>query len=90
MITHEKAEERVMLGFWIHAAAYALVIVGLAVLNFTRNPDNLWFLWVAGGWGIGIAAHATAVCIGESRERMVQRTTERLERRESQRNARQT
>ncbi len=82
MITREQAEERVTIGFWIHLAAYLAVNVGLAALNYSRNPDNLWFLWVVGGWGIGIAAHAAAFFIPESRERMIERTTARAERRE--------
>ncbi|MFD0985650.1 2TM domain-containing protein [Methyloligella solikamskensis] len=47
-------------GLIIHFAAYCVVIVALAILNIARNPDNLWFLWVLGGWGVGVAAHAFA------------------------------
>lgn len=82
MMTREQAEERVAVGLWIHLAAYVAVNTGLAALNFSRNPDNLWFLWVVGGWGIGIAAHAAAYFIPEGRERMIERTTARVERRQ--------
>lgn len=47
--------------FFQHLTAYVLVNAGLATLNLTRNPDHLWFLWVVGGWGIGIVAHAVKV-----------------------------
>jgi hypothetical protein len=83
MATHLDAEKRVEMGFWIHLAAYVLVVGALAILNFNRNPDNLWVLWVAGGWGIGIVAHAAAFLSPQLRERMVERTTERMGRRES-------
>ncbi len=82
MITHEQAATRVERGFWIHLAAYVLVVAGLAVLNLTRNPDKLWVLWVAGGWGAGLAAHAAAFFTARGRERLVERTQERMERRE--------
>ena len=49
MITHQQAEKRVIVGFAIHFAVYVIVVAGLAALNFSRNPDHLWFLWVAAG-----------------------------------------
>ena len=48
-------------GFYVHLIVYLCVNVGLAILNFRRNPDHLWFYWVAAGWGIGIAFHAVRV-----------------------------
>jgi hypothetical protein len=44
----------------IHVAAYAAVVVICAGVNLWLAPDNLWFVWVVLGWGIGIAAHALA------------------------------
>lgn len=82
MITHEQAATRVERGFWIHLGTYVVVVGALAALNLTRNPDKLWVLWVAGGWGIGIAAHAAAFFSSQGRARMVERTQERMERRE--------
>lgn len=84
-MTHEQAETRVERGFWIHLAAYVIVVAGLAVLNFTRNPDKLWVLWVAGGWGIGIAAHAAAFFSPQGRERLIQKRMDLMERVESRR-----
>lgn len=86
MATHQQAETRVERGFWIHLACYVLVVSGLAILNFTRNPDNLWVMWVAGGWGIGIAAHAFAFFT--SREKLVDRAMERMDRREERQSGR--
>jgi hypothetical protein len=44
--------------FFTHFAVYAVVVGALAAINLTRNPDHLWFHWVAIGWGIGVIAHA--------------------------------
>ncbi|MDE0172723.1 MAG: 2TM domain-containing protein [Defluviicoccus sp.] len=43
--------------FYIHVLLYGVVVAGLAVVNLLANPDYLWFLWAALGWGIGLAAH---------------------------------
>lgn len=82
MASHEQAEQRVKTGFIVHLGAYLAVIAGLAILNYTRNPDKLWVLWVAGGWGIGVLMHGVAVhLVPEARERMIQRTSARMDRR---------
>jgi 2TM domain-containing protein len=47
--------------FLFNVAVYVAVIVLLAALNFWRSPDNLWVIWVALGWGIGVAAHGLAL-----------------------------
>ena len=47
--------------FYGHAIIYAIVILGLAIINVMTSTDYLWFLWAAFGWGIGIAAHGLAV-----------------------------
>lgn len=79
MVTRTEAEHRVYTGFWIHLGVYG----GLAALNMSRNPDNPWFLWVLGGWGIGVAAHALGLfAIPGGKERMIERTTNRMARRE--------
>lgn len=80
MVTHKQAEDRVSTGFWIHLGSYVVVVSSLAVLNYQRNPDNPWVLWVAGGWGIGLAGHALAYFT--NRPKLVDRAEERMERRE--------
>jgi len=82
MATNRQAEERVHVGFWFHLTCYVIVVSGLAALNYQRNPDNLWVLWVAGGWGIGIAAHAIAFFTQRGRELLIERTEARMDRRE--------
>lgn len=44
-------------GFLIHLLPYVLVVSGLTVVNLLVSPHYLWVLWVAGGWGIGLAIH---------------------------------
>ena len=80
MATHKQAEDRVNAGFWIHLACYIVVVSALAVLNVQRNPENLWILWVGGGWGIGIAAHAMAFF--SNRGKLIDRAEVRMDRRE--------
>lgn len=80
MVTHQQAEHRVNAGFWIHMACYIVVVSALAVLNYQRNPDNLWVLWVAGGWGIGIVVHA--VTFFTSRGKLIDRVEARMNHRE--------
>lgn len=51
----------------IHAAAYGLGVIVCAGINLWFSPERLWFVWVAAGWGIGIAAHALAYVLRERR-----------------------
>jgi hypothetical protein len=48
-------------GFLIHLAAFVAVNAVLIVINLTRDPSNLWFVWPLFGWGIGIGAHWLAL-----------------------------
>lgn len=44
--------------FYHHALIYVLVNAALATLNLLTDPDELWFIYPMGGWGIGLAIHA--------------------------------
>lgn len=44
-------------GFRHHATAYALVMALLVALNVVTGGPY-WVIWVAAGWGIGLALHA--------------------------------
>jgi hypothetical protein len=47
-------------GFYIHAAIFVLVMLGLLGLNiWLAGP--YWVAWVFLGWGLGLAGHALAV-----------------------------
>ena len=47
-------------GFYIHLAAFAIVIAALLALNWATG-DEWWVQWVFAGWGLGVVAHALAV-----------------------------
>ena len=87
-ILYRRAAARVemQLAFYRHLMIYVVVNVFLAILNFLRNPDHLWFQWVIFGWGIGVLSHGLNVFsyrfMGRSRERMIQRELERDTRRQ--------
>jgi hypothetical protein len=52
--------------FYVHAAIYAVVIGGLAILNWIITPTFWWVAFPAVGWGIGLAAHAISVTFEDS------------------------
>jgi uncharacterized membrane protein YbhN (UPF0104 family) len=89
MATRAEAEQRVNIGFGIHFFVYLAVVSGLAYLNYTRNPDNLWVLWVAGGWGLGILLHAVLAFTPKTREKAIDRKLQRMEKRESRQDGRE-
>lgn len=56
-----KARERVkeLREFYNHLFSYILVNLFLAAVNYYSNQWAYpWFLWVVGGWGIGLAFDA--------------------------------
>jgi hypothetical protein len=81
--THQRIETRIDRGFAIHAAVFAVVNAGLIALNQSRNPQQHWALWVAGGWAIGLAGHALLAFAPAMRHRAEERIGDRLERRAS-------
>ena len=56
-----RAKERVqeLKKFYGNLSSYLVVVTFLAILNYYTNDWRyMWFLWVAFGWGIGVAFHA--------------------------------
>ena len=47
--------------FYTHAIQYGLVMLLLLVINLMTNPDYLWVIWPAMGWGIGLLIHGLNV-----------------------------
>ena len=47
--------------FYLHCFRYLIVVLILFAINWFTGPQRLWALWVAGGWGIGLAFHAFRV-----------------------------
>ena len=68
-------------GFFIHLAVFAVVIVMLTGINFFTSAHYLWFIWPLLGWGTGLFFHALAVFFMSKgsafRERMMEREIER-------------
>jgi hypothetical protein len=62
-------EDRPTRVFLVHAAIYAAVVLALAALNLWRAPDRLWVIWVALGWGIGLAAHGLGLYLRTAHRR---------------------
>lgn len=52
---------RKLKGFYAHLFQYVMVVGFLAIINVVFSPGYLWVLWVAGGWGFGVLAHAFGV-----------------------------
>lgn len=48
-------------GFYIHAGNYAIVILALFAFNMWTMPHGWWVIWVALGWGLGLAYHGLSV-----------------------------
>jgi uncharacterized protein (DUF486 family) len=53
-------------GFFIHLLMYVVINAFLVFIWWmtTGGNDYPWFLWVIGGWGIGVIANAIAVFVG--------------------------
>jgi len=64
---YEEIRQRVkrMSVFYQHLIVYVLVNAGLAVINLTSNPNDLWFVYPLFGWGVGLAAHGASVFFAE-------------------------
>jgi hypothetical protein len=62
----KKAEKRAKekLGFMQHLFGYLFVNVFLFAVNMITDRNDLWFLWVVFGWGIGLFFHAVSVFAG--------------------------
>jgi hypothetical protein len=63
VLLRRRARRRVkaMKGFFIHLSAYLLVNGFLIADRLLASPPDLSVLWITGGWGIGLAAHAFGV-----------------------------
>ena len=59
---YERARARVQAvkGFYVHTSAFALVNIGLFVINLLTGAP-WWFFWPLLGWGVGLGAHALGV-----------------------------
>ncbi len=47
--------------FYGHAVVYGVAMAALLIVNLIVSPGNLWFLWAALGWGVGLVSHGMSV-----------------------------
>ena len=47
--------------FYEHLILFAIVNLGLFLIDFFTSPGSYWFYWVTLGWGIALAIHAYRV-----------------------------
>ncbi len=59
-LARAKQQVAAIKGFYVHLAIYAVINAGLFAINFVSGGP-WWVLWVIGGWGIGVIAHAVGV-----------------------------
>lgn len=73
-----------MIGFYIHAAVYALVNTILLAVNLIVS-DSWWVQWPILGWGIGLLGHGLIVlgqmpiALADWRSRKINELRTRLE-----------
>lgn len=70
------------LGWYIHAAVYVVVNLGLLAMSEYGMGGRRWTIFPVLGWGLGLLLHGVSVFVLGSgsglRERMVRRERERL------------
>ena len=69
------------MGWFIHAAVYAIVNLGLAALSLSAGRD--WHAYPLLGWGLGLAIHGLAVWLGSGmdlHQRLLQTERDKLQR----------
>ena len=60
---YRRAKKRVKAkkGFFYHLASYVIVIGFLFCLNIVTSPFEMWWIFPALGWGVGLAFHYLGV-----------------------------
>lgn len=66
---------RAKLGWYIHAAVYVAVNLGLAAVALLRGHS--WHVYPLLGWGLGLALHGLAVWLRPASGGLLERLTER-------------
>lgn len=59
-LTRARRKVAALKGLYVHAAIFAVVLVGLVLVDWLSGA-GWWVQWVFIGWGIGVASHAVAV-----------------------------
>jgi hypothetical protein len=66
---YERAHERVeaVKGFYVHAAVYVMVNLGLFAINALTSFGAWWFYWPLIGWGIALTIHGVVLFFFEGK-----------------------
>ena len=56
-----KKQVRKIKDFYRHLTVYSIVIISLAIINFSTFPQYLWFFWPLFWWGIGLVFHGMKI-----------------------------
>jgi hypothetical protein len=66
-VRFQQAKKRVeeIKGFYTHLAIYAIVSIGLLLIDLVAGKSSWWFYWPLLGWGIAVAIHAVVVFVVE-------------------------
>jgi 2TM domain len=59
-LAHARRRVAALKGFYIHLVVFALVLLGLLLVN-SASGGPWWVVWVFLGWGLGVVAHGLAV-----------------------------
>lgn len=62
---YEKARKRVKKKkkFFKELTVFVAVSIGLIVLNLSTAPNNIWFFWAIGPWGLTLIARGLSIGI---------------------------
>jgi len=58
-LAHARRRVAALKGFYVHLIVFALVLMGLIVVN-SATGGPWWVVWVFLGWGLGVLAHGLA------------------------------
>ena len=51
-------------GFFVHLIVYSMVNLGMILIwAFAAGGGYPWFVWILGGWGIGLVSHFLGVFV---------------------------
>ena len=65
---------------YIHAIVWGTANLFLFLIWLVTGGGHPWFLYAAGGWGIGLAAHAATVLLPDDPEEVMLREEQRKRR----------
>ncbi|KAA3638088.1 MAG: hypothetical protein DWQ02_05620 [Bacteroidetes bacterium] len=63
---HAKNNVELKRSFKTHLIVYVGVMLLLLIINISKSPENLWVIWPAFGWGIGLFVHGLKAFVFKS------------------------